>query len=96
MARLENSVLAKGLTRIEVQGTILALTLNTKSQGGYADPVRAKVAPFFAEKGILLRPLGSVLYVLPPVCIEDVDLELIYTQLELFIEGLSYEKKPNS
>lgn len=33
---------------------------------------------FFISKGIFLRPLGNVLYVLPPYCIQEEELQYIY------------------
>ena len=33
---------------------------------------------FFHAKGILLRPLGNTIYVLPPYCVTAAELDLVY------------------
>ena len=32
----------------------------------------------FRELNVLLRPLGNTVYVMPPYCIDDTDLDAIY------------------
>ena len=34
----------------------------------------------FSRQDILLRPLGNTIYVMPPYCIDDADLERIYLE----------------
>jgi adenosylmethionine-8-amino-7-oxononanoate aminotransferase len=41
---------------------------------------------FFLRRGLLLRPLGNTLYLLPPFCITDEQLDRAYAGLE---EGLA-------
>jgi len=33
---------------------------------------------FFAGRGVLLRPLGNTIYVMPPYCITPAELDLVY------------------
>jgi len=49
--------------------------------------MRDKLYHFFLSKGILLRPLGSVLYALPPYCITKDELQLIYDNIILTLEA---------
>jgi adenosylmethionine-8-amino-7-oxononanoate aminotransferase len=65
------------LSRCESLGTILAVEYRTKSTS-YFQGIRDKLYPFFLEKGIFLRPLGNVLYVMPPYCIQEQELINIY------------------
>lgn len=74
------------LRRCESLGTILALEYKTESTS-YFQPLRDRLYDFFLNKGTLLRPLGNVLYVLPPYCIQKQELELIYAQITLTLEG---------
>ena len=37
-----------------------------------------KIKNFFLEKGLLLRPLGNVLYIMPPYCILKNELKYAY------------------
>ena len=35
----------------------------------------------FISEGVLLRPLGNVIYVLPPYCITDGELDKVYKSI---------------
>ncbi|MCJ2180381.1 adenosylmethionine--8-amino-7-oxononanoate transaminase [Novosphingobium album (ex Hu et al. 2023)] len=52
-------------------GTIAALDLKTSGEGGYLDTLAPRLMAFFRERGVLLRPLGNTVYVMPPYCITD-------------------------
>ena len=56
---------------IRICGTVMAWELETGEEEGYLNPVRDKLIPFFHENGVLLRPLGNTVYILPPYCITD-------------------------
>jgi adenosylmethionine-8-amino-7-oxononanoate aminotransferase len=66
-------------------GTILAVEIKTPEQTGYMNSLAEKISSWFIERGILLRPLGNVLYVLPPYCISNEDLSYIYANIEIFL-----------
>lgn len=66
-------------------GTILAIELVTDAGTSYENEIRKKIYPFFLERGILLRPLGNVIYVLPPYVISNEELAFIYSSIEEFI-----------
>ncbi|WP_271190525.1 aminotransferase class III-fold pyridoxal phosphate-dependent enzyme, partial [Dactylosporangium matsuzakiense] len=51
-------------------GTIAAIDLNT-DRPGYMNDLAPRLMAFFAERGVLLRPLGNTVYVMPPYCITD-------------------------
>lgn len=74
------------LKRCESLGTILALEYQVE-KSSYFQPIRDRLYHFFLSKGILLRPLGNVLYVLPPYCIQVDELQFIYDQIILTLEG---------
>jgi adenosylmethionine-8-amino-7-oxononanoate aminotransferase len=74
------------LKRCEALGVILALEYDTYSSS-YFDSLRERLYHFFLSKKILLRPLGKVLYVLPPYCIQKEELNFIYDQIALTLEG---------
>lgn len=68
-------------------GTILALEIRTKEETGYLNSLSEKISSFFIERGIILRPLGNVVYVLPPYCISNEDLDFIYASIEEFLNS---------
>lgn len=68
------------LKRIESLGTILALEYQTENTS-YFSSIRESLYRYFIDHGILLRPLGNVLYVLPPYCIKEEELQTIYDHI---------------
>ena len=72
---------------IRQTGTILALELQSENSS-YTSSIKEDMYTFFMEKGINLRPLGNVLYILPPYCITDAELNHIYDSILSFFESL--------
>ncbi|MGC4020978.1 MAG: adenosylmethionine--8-amino-7-oxononanoate transaminase [Cyclobacteriaceae bacterium] len=70
-------------------GTILSLELTTSEGSSYFSEIRKRIYPFFLERNILLRPLGNVIYVLPPYVIKNDELELIYSAIKEFLDQLT-------
>src|SRR5207249_1063177 len=60
---------------VRICATIAAVELN--SAGGYLANVGRHVRRRCLEQGVLLRPLGSVLYAMPPFCTSKSSLEQI-------------------
>jgi adenosylmethionine-8-amino-7-oxononanoate aminotransferase len=61
-------------------GTIAAVNL----QGGhsYAGAASRDIQRFFLDRGLLLRPLGPVIYLLPPYCTSEAELDSAYDAIE--------------
>jgi adenosylmethionine-8-amino-7-oxononanoate aminotransferase len=74
------------LKEVRQTGTIIALEWLNDSKTSYFNNLRDKLYHFFLDRGIILRPLGNILYILPPYCISDDDLHYIYQQIELALE----------
>ena len=68
-------------------GTVAALELRA-DDAGYLSALRPKLYNFFLERGVLLRPLGNVVYVLPPYVIEPEQLHRVYDVIVEAIETL--------
>lgn len=66
-------------------GTIIAIELKTDNGANYLSNIREKIYTFFIDKRIILRPLGNVIYILPPYCISEDDLNYIYQSIEDFL-----------
>jgi len=78
----------KAIKEIRGMGVILAIELKTSGETSYFNPLRNKANNFFLNKGILMRPLGNVIYLVPPYCISDTDLDYIYASIEEFISSM--------
>ena len=61
-------------------GTITAMEL-TGGESGYLANIALRLRSFFLTKGILLRPLGSTIYVLPPYCTKPDELDQVYAAI---------------
>lgn len=69
-------------------GTILAIEWKTGQETSYFNEINGKLYSFFLDKGILIRPLGNVIYLVPPYCIGQEDLEEIYQAITEALEVL--------
>ncbi len=89
-----HSKFASGLTgnpkvvEARSKGTILAIQLKTSGVTSYFNDLRKRAYAFFISKGILMRPLGNIIYVLPPYCISESELKSIYASIEEFLTTL--------
>jgi len=61
-------------------GTITALDLKV-SDAGYLASAGLQLMQRFLERGVLLRPLGNTIYVMPPYCITPDELDLVYAAI---------------
>ena len=68
-------------------GTIGALELRA-NDAGYLSGMRPKLYRFFLERGVLLRPLGNVVYVLPPYVITPGELHRVWDVIVEAVETL--------
>jgi adenosylmethionine-8-amino-7-oxononanoate aminotransferase len=63
--------------QVRQTGTITALDVATDTRG-YLSDIGPRLRAAFLAANILLRPLGNTIYVLPPYCVTDEDLALVY------------------
>jgi adenosylmethionine---8-amino-7-oxononanoate aminotransferase len=68
-------------------GTIGAIELRAED-AGYLSSMRPKLYRFFLDRGVLLRPLGNVVYVLPPYVISSEELHRVYDVIPEALETL--------
>ncbi len=61
-------------------GTVTACELG-RGGGDYLAAVAPRLLAFFRERDLLLRPLGNTVYVMPPYCIGEDDLDRIYAAI---------------
>jgi adenosylmethionine-8-amino-7-oxononanoate aminotransferase len=71
----------KRFINIRSLGTIAALDLKL-TNSSYLSTISLELMTFFNDLGVLLRPLGSTIYVLPPYCISTQELDVIYNAID--------------
>jgi len=75
--RLERLAGVPGVHNARTLGTIAAVELGV-GEGAYLSALGPRLLRFFADRGLLLRPLGNTVYVMPPYCIGDADLDAVW------------------
>lgn len=70
------------VTTTRVLGVIFALEIKTASSASYYGTLRNKLYDFFIENGVILRPVGNIVYILPPYIITNEQLQKVYKVVE--------------
>ncbi len=68
-------------------GAILAIEFKSNQQTSYINEARHELYPFFLSKGVLLRPLGNIVYIIPPYVISDEELSLVYNAIQDYLDS---------
>ena len=69
-------------------GTIVAMEWEIGDNTSYFSSLRDKLYQYFINAGIIIRPLGNIIYILPPYCITDDELNYIYAKIEQALEEI--------
>lgn len=83
--RLENHPLVGWPRRV---GSILAFDIQLGSERHYLHPLRDQLYDFFISKGVLIRPLGNTISMVPPYCTTDEQLDHIFAVIHEALEIL--------
>ena len=67
-------------------GTITALDVGDSD--GYLSTLAPALLAFFRERNVLLRPLGNIVYVMPPYCTTDADLDHVYHAIGVALDSV--------
>ncbi|MEI9921215.1 MAG: adenosylmethionine--8-amino-7-oxononanoate transaminase [Bacteroidota bacterium] len=76
------------LSDVRSRGTILALEIKTGVSTSYTNTLKYDIYKFFMNRGILLRPLGNIVYFLPSYVFTADEIELVHKAIEDFLEFL--------
>ena len=68
-------------------GTIAAFDVRNVGQG-YLSSIAPKLYRYFVSQGVLLRPIGQTIYMLPPYCVSQEDLHVIVGTIECALDAL--------
>lgn len=78
---------SSNVVRADTLGTILSVELKVESPGYHAS-IRDFLYNYFLETDILMRPLGNIIYVVPPYVISNEELDLIYDRIQSLLRIL--------
>lgn len=76
------SMHAHKIKQTRVRGTIAAFEIDVKQN------INAKLKAAFLEKGLLIRPLGNTVYLLPPYCITEKELKFTYNEINNILKTI--------
>mgnify|MGYP000010514940 FL=1 len=74
--------------KVRVHGTIAAFDIKVQGPKGYLNTAGQQLKKSALKRGVFLRPLGNVVYLLPPLCINDEQLEQCYVAIENGLDEL--------
>jgi adenosylmethionine-8-amino-7-oxononanoate aminotransferase len=80
-ARLPLFAAHPGVADVRHIGTVAAIELKVPD-AGYLSSLRPRLYEFYLNRGVLLRPLGNVVYILPPYVITTEQLNFVYDVIE--------------
>jgi adenosylmethionine---8-amino-7-oxononanoate aminotransferase len=69
------------VVEVRQQGTILAVEFEADGTS-YFNKLGDTLYSFALEQGVILRPLGNIIYVIPPYCITNTQLEQVYQTIQ--------------
>lgn len=73
------------VSNVAVLGAMLRFELDIKNKG-YLSTIKSDIIHFYRKKGIMIRPLGNIIYFLPPYCVSQHDLLLLFNVTIEFLE----------
>lgn len=76
-----------GCKDVRILGDIFAFEVESAGNN-YVSNIGVKLYKHFRENGVLLRPLGNTVYVMPPYCIKEDSLNKIFDEIESGIKAL--------
>ncbi len=78
----------KSIKEVRKCGTILAIEINTGEGNSYFSTIRDEAYKYFLGKGLLIRPLGNVIFINPPYSITENEINKIYIEILQFLENI--------
>jgi adenosylmethionine-8-amino-7-oxononanoate aminotransferase len=73
--------------RPRVVGTIAAFDLRTDETSGYLNQIGREFRVRAMDRGLLLRPLGNTVYLMPPYSLTEEEREEMYTGVRELVES---------
>ena len=70
------------------RGIVFAMELNLGTREGYLSQVAPRFYELAMNRGVLVRPLGEVVYVIPPVCISNEQLDFVFQTIDEVAEEI--------
>ncbi|WP_298675101.1 adenosylmethionine--8-amino-7-oxononanoate transaminase [uncultured Sphingomonas sp.] len=79
----------KGVANARAIGTVTAIEVMDAGGTGYLSQLGPRLLAAFRARDLLLRPLGNTIYVMPPYCIDEADLDRLYAGIAEAVEDIA-------
>lgn len=77
------------LKEVRRLGTIIALEIRIpEEESSYFSEIRDRAYQFFLDRDLLVRPLGNIIFLNPPYCITNEELQQAYAAFRQFIDEI--------
>jgi adenosylmethionine---8-amino-7-oxononanoate aminotransferase len=88
VSRLKTSPFSERIKNLRQLGTIVAFEWE-EQEGSYLNNISLVIRKMALDRGLFIRPLGNTVYLMPPYCITDEQLERVYGIVVEILEQLS-------
>jgi adenosylmethionine-8-amino-7-oxononanoate aminotransferase len=79
----------KNVRAVRSFGAIMAIEIETSGESSYFNDAGRGAYKWFLDKGIILRPLGNVIVIIPPYCIKEEELRYIFNTIKDYLKELN-------
>jgi adenosylmethionine-8-amino-7-oxononanoate aminotransferase len=80
------------ICNVAVLGTMLRFELDINNKG-YLSTIKSDIIHFYRKKGIMIRPLGNIIYFLPPYCVSQNDLSRLFDATIDFLQNFEKNER---
>lgn len=89
---LDSLATVPGIENPRQLGTIIAMEIAAPQgqEQGYLSHLAPRLLAYFREQGLLLRPMGNTVYVMPPYSIEAADLDRLHHGIAEAVASLAF------
>ncbi|MDR2235885.1 MAG: adenosylmethionine--8-amino-7-oxononanoate transaminase [Chryseobacterium sp.] len=77
------------IEKVRQTGTILAFEFKTEKNTSYFNETGKVLYKEFLKRGIIMRPLGNIMYLVPPYCIAPEELDEVYRNIVEVVDQVS-------
>lgn len=67
-----------GVRAVRLLGTVVAIEFEEQATTSYFSSLRDELYQLALRRRVILRPLGNIIYLMPPYCTTDAELNLLY------------------
>jgi adenosylmethionine-8-amino-7-oxononanoate aminotransferase len=85
----------QGIRDVRVLGTVVAIEFQEQASTSYFSSLRDELYQLALQRRVILRPLGNIIYLMPPYCTTDEELALLYDTVWAMRELVVNRMKPS-